>query len=504
MQHPAPAPRSTPAQAPRPRAKTGPARARLGLVLGPLLFCAILLIGPPEGMAAAPWTVAALTVLMALWWVTEAIPLAATALLPVAVLPTLGTASFAETASPYANPLIFLFLGGFLIALAIQRWNLHQRIALVILGLVGQRPDHLVAGFMTATAALSMWVSNTATAALMLPIGVSVLAMIEAGPTPPERARPIGTALMLGIAFGANIGGMATLIGTPPNALLAAFLAESWGIEIGFLEWMVFALPLSAVLLAACWLVLCRWAFPVPAAPVDGIADLLAERRAALGPMRGAERRVAAIFAAVALAWVLRPALVAVLPGLHLTDAAIAVLGGLALFAIPADRASRRPLLDWDDTLHLPWGVLILVGGGLSLGEAIGASGLSAHLTGLMQGLTGAPEWLLVGAVATAAMALSHVTSNTATAATLVPLAGALAISLGLSPLLLTLPVALAASCAFMLPVATPPNAIVFGSGRVSVPEMVRAGWRLSLISLALIGGGVVTLDLAGLMSAPG
>ncbi len=482
----------------------GQIRARIGLVLGPLIFAAMLLAGPPAGMAADTWTVAALTVLMALWWVTEALPIPATALLPVAVLPSLGATSFAEAAAPYANPLIFLFLGGFMIALAIQRWNLHQRIALFILGFVGQRPDHLVAGFMLATAGLSMWVSNTATAALMLPIGISVLAMMDAGPTPPDRARAIGVALMLGIAFGANIGGIATLIGTPPNALLAAYLAESWQIEIGFLEWMAFALPLSLVLLVGCWWVLCRWAFVVTPEPVAGIAELLAERRAALGPMGVAERRVALVFAAVAAAWVLRPALDAALPGLTLSDAVISVIAAVVLFAWPAGGGHRRALLRWEDTAQLPWGVLILVGGGLSLGEAIGSSGLADSLAGAMRGLTDWPGWLLVGLVAAGAMGLSHVTSNTATAATLIPLAGAMAISLGVSPLLLTLPVTLAASCAFMLPVATPPNAIVFGSGRVTVPDMVRAGMLISLISMALIGACVMALDWAGVMPAVG
>ncbi|MCG5516327.1 SLC13 family permease [Ectothiorhodospira sp. 9100] len=469
-------------------------RPRLGLALGPIIFATMLLLGPPGDMAPETWAVASLTALMAIWWVSEAIPIPATALLPVTLLPLLGASTISDAAAPYANPMFFLFLGGFMIALAIQRWNLHRRIALLILGLAGKRLDHLVAGFIAATAGLSMWVSNTATAALMLPIGISVLVLLEDKGVESEQIRNVGLALLLGIAFGANIGGMATLIGTPPNALLAAYMTENYDVNIGFVQWMMVGLPLAITLLIITWWVLCRWAFPVSPRPVEGIETLLQQQRSQLGAMTTPEKRVALVFLGVALAWICRPLLEKAFPGMAITDAGIAIAGALALFLIPANFKRHQFLLDWESTRQLPWGVLVLVGGGLSLGTAIGTSGLSDHVATALSQLSNWPTWTLVGVVALSAMLLSHVTSNTATAATVLPLAATLAVSLGHDPLLLAIPVALAASCAFMLPVATPPNAIVFSSERITVPDMVNAGWRLSLISIVL-----VTLAVFGL-----
>ncbi len=459
---------------------------RAGLLLGPAACIAILFVGPPAEVSPAAWDVVALAALMAIWWISEAIPIAATSLLPVALLPLLGVMSVAEATAPYANPLVFLFLGGFVIAQAIQRWGLHRRIALVILSLVGRRLDSLVGGFMAATAGLSMWVSNTATAALMLPIGLSVLGMLEER-CPALDSRNMAPALLLGIAFSANIGGMATLIGTPPNALLAGYMADTYGAPIGFGQWMILALPIALIMLVVTWWVLTRWIFPVSCREVGDVQRLLQEQRAQLGPMTHPERSVAAVFLLVALAWIARPLLDAWLPGLMLSDAGIAILGALILFVIPADWERHRFLMDWEPVRQIPWGVLVLVGGGLSLGSAIDGSGLAAHLTEPLTGLQDWPTWSLIALVATTAMLLSHVTSNTATAATLVPLTTALALGLGVDPLLLGVPVALAASCAFMLPVATPPNAIVFSSERLQVAEMVRAGARLSLVGIALI-----------------
>jgi len=454
----------------------------------------MLWVGPAGEMALPAWQVAALTLLMAIWWVTEAVPIPVTALLPVGLLPLMGVVDINEAAAPYANPLIFLFLGGFVIALGLQRWNLHRRIALVILDAAGQRLDQLVGGFMVATAGLSMWVSNTATAALMLPIGISVLLLLEDQGVTESEGRNFSLALLLGIAFGANIGGMATLIGTPPNALLAGYLSDHHGLGIGFVQWMAVGLPVALILLAACWWVLCRLAFSLSRRRIEGIDTLIRQQHEALGPVSGPERRVALVFAAVAFAWLTRPLLDTLIPGLSLTDPGIAILGALALFLIPAGGGRGENLLDWDATRQLPWGVLVLVGGGLSLGAAIGTSGLSGDVATALGVLAGLPVWIVVVMVALTAMLLSHVTSNTATAATLLPLAAALAVSFGEDPLLLTVPVALAASCAFMLPVATPPNAIVFGSGRINVPDMVRAGWRLSLLALVVVTVAVLVL----------
>lgn len=476
-------------------ADRGSLRPRIGLFLGPLLALVMLLSGAPAGMEAAAWSVGALALWMAVWWVTEAVPVPVTALLPILLLPLLDVSPITEAAAPYANPLIFLFLGGFLIARAIERWNLHRRIALQIVHFAGQRPDRLVAGFMLATAFLSMWISNTATAAMMLPIGLSVIALLE-GSREASVGPRFAVALLLGIAFGANIGGMGTLIGTPPNALLAAFMAEAYGVAIGFGQWMMVGVPVAALILVLAWWLLVRVAFPLGREDFPGLDRLFEERRAALGPLSGPERRVLVVFVAVAMTWMTRPLIEGWLPGLALSDPGIALAGAMALFLLPSGRIGGTPLLDWSATRDLPWGVLILVGGGLSLGTAIEASGLSAHIADGLVVLKGWPLWLVVGAVALLAMLLSHVTSNTATAATLLPLAAGVALTLEQPPLLLAVPVVLAASCAFMLPVATPPNAIVFGSERLTIPDMLRGGALIGLVAIAIIIPAVFFLAL--------
>ena len=448
-------------------------KVTLGLFLGPLAAALLLWMEAPADMPSAAWQVVALTAWMAVWWVLEPVPIAVTALLPVALLPLLGVGTIHSVAVPYANPLIFLFLGGFLLAEAIQRWGLHRRIAMLVLRVSGSRPDRLVAGFMLATAALSMWVSNTATAALMVPIGLSVLAMLErqggAG-----ASRHMALTLLLGIALAANIGGMGTLIGTPPNALLAGFMGESYGIEIGFAQWMAVAVPPSLLLLALAWWLLTRWVYPVERREVPGVAEMLADQARDLGRMTRPEQRVAAIFVLVALAWITRPLLERAL-GVELSDAGIAIIGALLLFVVPARWRQRQFLMDWESAKHLPWGVLIMVGGGLSLGTAIEGSGLAAVVAEGLGVFGSWPTWTMVAMVALAVMLMSHVTSNTATAAAILPLTASLTVSLGASPLLLS------------VPVATPPNAVVFASGRLSVAEMVRAGALISLAALVVI-----------------
>ncbi|TFH87083.1 SLC13/DASS family transporter [Billgrantia azerbaijanica] len=461
-------------------------RLGAGLLAGPLLALALGLLGPPAGVALTAWQVVALTAWMATWWVAEPVPIAVTALLPVAVLPLMGTLPIAAVTAPYANPLLFLFLGGFLLAEAIQRWNLHRRIAMLVLRFCGHRPHQLVGGFMFATAGLSMWVSNTATAALMVPIGLSVLGLLERRGGV-GASRHMALTLLLGIALAANIGGMGTLIGTPPNALLAGFMADNYAIEISFAQWMLFAVPPSLALLALAWWLLTRVVYPLPREALPEVAQLIEEQAADLGRMTPPERRVAAIFALVALAWVTRPLLQGCLPGVELSDAGIAIIAAVLLFAVPARWRERQFLLDWESARHLPWGVLVLVGGGLSLGSAIETSGLAATVAEGLAAFGDWPTWGLVAVVATVVMLISHVTSNTATAAAILPLTASLTVSLGASPLLLSVPVAMAASCAFMLPVATPPNAVVFASGKLKVVDMVRAGALVSLAAVLVI-----------------
>jgi sodium-dependent dicarboxylate transporter 2/3/5 len=466
-------------------------RRTIGLFAGPILLIVFLALPGPAGMSPGAWRTAAVGILMATWWVTEAIPIPATALVPLALFPVLGVAGIRDTAAPYANPIIFLFLGGFMIALAMQRWGLHRRIALTVVQALGTRPNRLVLGFMVATAFLSMWVSNTATAVMMLPIGLSVIGLVAPDadlepdtPGLPDRTN-FGTALMLGIAYAASLGGLGTLIGTPPNALLAGFLETSYGYEIGFARWMLVGLPLAMVALPVAWWVLTRVAFPVRIGEIPGGRAMIRDRLRELGPLSRGERRVAVVFGTTAAAWVVRPLLDDWVPGL--SDAGIAMLAALSLFLIPVDRGRGQFTLHWDDTAELPWGVLILFGGGLSLAAAVTATGLAEWIGTALSGLETWPTVLLVVTVTAVIVFLTELTSNTATAAAFLPILGPLAVALGENPLLLAVPAALGASCAFMMPVATPPNAIIYGSGYVTIPQMARAGLVLNLILIALI-----------------
>ena len=468
---------------------------RSGLWLGPLVATVILLIPTDETMA---FRAAAVAALMAIWWITEAVPLAATALVPLVLFPILGVLRMADAAAPYANPVVFLFLGGFLLALAMQRWGLHRRIALAMVARVGTSPPRLVLGFMLATAFISMWISNTATAAMMVPIGIAICDLLK--PSDPDAPFPFGTALMLGIAYAATIGGVATLIGTPPNAIFAAAAAELLGRPIGFADWLVVGVPVAAVLLPLTWVLLMRQ-FPPGELP-SGAAAVLRDERAQLGPLHRGEKITAIVFALMAAAWVLRepkelgaftfPGLATFWPGID--DATIAIAGALLLFILPAS-ADRR-VLEWEDTRALPWGVLLLFGGGLSLARSFETSGLSAMIGQGVQTLAGAPEWVLLLTAAALFVTLSELASNTAIAAMSMPILAATAAGVGLPPVPLMAVGALACSCAFMLPVGTPPNAIVFGSGHIRVSQMAGAGIWLNLIAVG-------TIVAAGLVLAP-
>ena len=460
---------------------------RIGLGAGLGVFVLLCLLPAPAGLPLPAWRAAAVAVLMALWWMTEAIPIPATALLPLVLFPVLGVASPAAAAAPYGNPLIYLFLGGFLIALGMERWQLHRRLALTIIQAMGTRPARIVAGFMLASAALSMWISNTATAMMMLPIGVSVIELVErpAAGDDPRHGRNFAVALLLGIAYGCSIGGMGTLIGTPTNALLAAFLVDSYQLQLGFLQWMLVALPLVVAGLVLTWLVLTRLVFPLRVAEVPGSRELVAGELAALGPMSTPEKKVAAVFALTAGLWVTQPLLERWVSGL--SDTGIAVAGALLLFLLPAGGSDGGRLLDWTATSRLPWGVLLLFGGGLSLAAAINQSGLAGWIGGGVGELSSWPLLAIVMLVALLIVFLTELTSNTATAAAFLPVLASVAGGLGRDPLLLLVPATLAASCAFMLPVATPPNAIVFGSGHISIPQMARAGVVLNLIFWVLV-----------------
>jgi sodium-dependent dicarboxylate transporter 2/3/5 len=441
-------------------------------------------------MPPVAWQVDGVAALMAIWWVTEALPIPVTALVPIVAFPLTGVATINQAAAPYANPLIFHFLGGFMLALALERWKLHRRIALTILKQFGARPSALVAGFLMATASLGMWVSNTATALMMLPIALSVIGLLHAdgvATMAPKEDRNFGLALLLGIAYGASIGGLGTLIGTPPNALLAAYMADTYGQQIGFGQWMLLGVPMVMAMLPLAWLVLTKFAFPVGNATIAGADRIIRDELAALGHMSAPEKRVAGVCLIVAMLWMVRPAINTLVPGLSLSDPVIAVFGAFALFITPADLRKGEFLLNWDWAKRLPWGVLILFGGGLSLASAISTSGLAEWISQLMKSSAEWPYFFIVLLVAGIVIFLTEITSNTATAAIFLPLAASFALSISASPFMLMVTVALAASCAFMMPVATPPNAIIFSSGAVTVPHMARAGTLPNLAAIFAI-----------------
>jgi sodium-dependent dicarboxylate transporter 2/3/5 len=477
----------------------------IGLVTGPALaLLTYILLSPGAGGNAGELdqsgrVTAAVAVWMATWWLTEAIPLAATALLPLVLFPLAGALPIRDAAAPYASPLIFLFLGGFIIGLAIQRFGLHRRIALRLLLLVGTSPRRLVGGFMLASALLSMWISNTATAIMMLPIGASVLSMLKeesaaaGGPaicTPGEMAA-FATALALGIAYACSIGGMGTLVGTPPNLVLAAFLDRHYGIDISMARWLGVGLPLVALLLPLTWWYLTRIALRVPATPLPCGREVIAAELARLGPMERGERTALVVFLLTALAWILRPQLAAWTGLAGLDDTVIAMLGALSLFVIPVDSPPRTFAMDWATAAKVPWEVLLLFGGGLSLAAAIGANGVDAYIGAGFSALGGAPTVLLVVLVIATVVFLTEVTSNTAVTTTLLPVLAATAQATGTPPGMLLTGAALAASCAFMLPVATPPNAIVFASGYVRAADMARVGLGLNLMAIVVVTASV-------------
>ncbi len=476
---------------------------RGGLIAGPVVGALMLALGPPAGMDPVAWRAAAAAAWMAIWWMTEALPVAVTALLPVVLFPMLSVAPVREATAPYGHPTIFLFLGGFMLARAIEKWGLHKRIALNVLLKVGSDGRALVGGFMLAAALLSMWVTNTATTMMLLPIGLAIIAMVDVAVSDvPARTRwNFQTALLLGIAYAATIGGMATLVGTPPNTLLAGFMEESYGVEIGFGRWMMVGLPVSLMMLPLAWLALTRIVYPVEITTGASTRQLLSKMLGELGGMSSAEKRLSLVFVLTALSWMLRPQLDN-LPALQgLSDAGIAIAAAISLFVIPAGNPSGERLLDWDTARGLPWGILILFGGGLSLAAAVSGSGLAAAIGSGLGGLSAVGLGVLVVVTAALIILLTELTSNLATTATFLPVVASIALQLGFDPMILAVPVALAASCAFMLPVATPPNAIVYGAEKFGIPAMARAGAVINFIGIvvvSLVSIFLVPLVLAG------
>ncbi len=467
----------------------------VGLAIGIAGFALMFVFFSPAGLDRPAQVAAAVGVLMAIWWATEAIPLPVTALLPIIVFPLADVATLADSAAPYADPVIFLFLGGFLVALAVERSQLHRRMALIIFRALGRSGSGLIAGFMLASALISMWISNTSTTLMLFPIAMSLaLVVSETSPGLSDKQRKdFKIALLLGLAYGASIGGVATLVGSPTNAFMAGFLLSEYGREIEFARWMLIGVPVSLIMLPLGWLLLTRILFPVRFASSPETRAALALRYRDLGPMSKAERRTAVVFALLVIGWIARKPIAATLGLEGLSDAGVAMAAGLMAFVIPSG-TDRCALVDWSDTTRLPWGILLLFGGGLSLAAALSSSGLTLWLGQQLAPLGAANPILLVVAITSLVVFLTELTSNVATTATLLPVIAALAVELGIDPLMLAVPVTIAASCAFMLPVATPPNAIVFSSGEIQIKDMMRAGLWLNFISIVLVSSVAVWL----------
>jgi sodium-dependent dicarboxylate transporter 2/3/5 len=462
---------------------------RVGLALGPLLFLLMTFSNPPEGLSPEGWSAAAIGIWMAIWWATEALNIAVTALLPIVLFPMLGIATIEATVTPYSSKVIYLFLGGFIIAFAMQRWNLHRRIALSVLQYAGGNGRSLVGGFMLASALISMWVMNTSTTMMLLPIAISIITVIHktVGGLDESAKQDFQYSLLLGVAYVATIGGMATLVGTAPNAMLAQFMKDQYQSDIAFSDWMMVGLPLSAVMLPLAWLALTRFVFKVDFVTSSEGRSELRRMKTDLGDVTVPEKRVAIIFVITASAWIFRKLLIQI-PGLEaLDDSLIAIAGAVMLFVVPSGEKTDPLLLRWQYAEKLPWGVIVLFGGGLTLAAAVSSTGLAAWLGTNLQAIGALPLFVIVVIVATLIIFLTELTSNVATTVTFLPVVGAIAIEAGYDPIVLAVPVTFAASCAFMLPVATPPNAIVFGSGMLTIPRMARAGLVLNLVGIVLV-----------------
>jgi len=493
--------------------------AWIGLGLGPILAIVawFLLPGlrldeagtPIGGLTDAGRMTGAVAVLMACWWLTEAIPLSATALLPLVVFPVGGVLSFSVAASPYASEVIFLFMGGFILGLAMERCGLHKRVAMLTVLLVGTSPKRLVGGFMLASAMISMWVSNTATAIMMLPIALSVITLVRerhAPPGTPPEARPspdpnFESTLMLGVAYAASIGGVATLIGSPPNAVFKGFVESHFEHAVGFTDWMKVGLPLVVVYLPLAWFYMTSISQPVRLKEISGGKGMIRGELAALGRMNLGEWVVLLVFLLTVALWVFRPAIIELalahgVPGVRsLNDASIVLFSCLLLFAIPIKPRERVFAMDWQTATRLPWGTLILFGGGLSLAAAISANGLDVYIGQFFTGLAGLPTWLVVLVLVAVVIFASELASNTAIATAILPILAAAAPSMGIDPFRLLIPATIAASMAFMLPVGTPPNAIVYATGHVTMSQMLRAGFGLNMLAVVAI---TVATELLG------
>ena len=459
---------------------------RLGFILGPLTYTLILLFFKPKGLSEAAIAILASTAWMAIWWITEAIPIAMTSLLPIVLFPLSGGMELSTTTASFGHKYIFLYMGGFIIAIAIEKWNLHKRIALNIINIIGSDIKKIILGFMVATAFLSMWISNTATAVMMLPIGIAIISQLKDNPNTVENeTRLFGKALMLAIAYSASIGGIATLIGTPPNLVLAGVVLNTYGYEITFFQWFLFGFPIAVLLLFICWKYLTSYAYNFKQMEFPGGKTEIKRLLKLLGKISYEEKIVAIIFGTTAFFWITRSFIfVKFIP--KLDDTIIAIIFAIALFLIPT-KDKKQQLMAWEDAVKLPWGIILLFGGGLAIANGFESTGLAVWLGNQMTVFEGLTTIILIVILVAAINFLTEITSNTATTAMILPVLAPMAMTVDIHPFILMVGAAVAASCAFMLPVATPPNAIVFGSGYLRIPDMAGKGFVMNILSIIIV-----------------
>ncbi|MFH4965890.1 DASS family sodium-coupled anion symporter [Gaetbulibacter sp. M235] len=461
-------------------------KQKVGLFFGPLSFVLIILFYHPQGLNDAANAILASASWIAIWWISEAIPIAATALLPMVLFPLSGGMGLNETTASYGHKYVFLYVGGFILAIAIEKWKLHRRIALTIIKVVGTNVTNIILGFMIATAFLSMWISNTATAVMILPVGMAIITQLKDNPQTIENENLIfGKALMLSIAYSASIGGMSTLIGTPPNLVFAGVIKEVYHVEISFFQWFIFGFPISVVLLFMCWYYLTRFAFKFEQKEFPGGRQEIKKQLKGLGKISKEEKIVFTVFVCTAFAWITRSFLIKrFIPGID--DTIIAVFFAILLFILPANKKGTK-IINWEDAVKLPWGIVLLFGGGMALALGFESSGLAIWIGERMALLGSVPLFVLLLILITSVNFLTEITSNLATTAMLLPVLVSLASAVGVHPYLLLVGATMAASCAFMLPVATPPNAVVFGSGYLKMEDMVTKGFWMNIMSIILL-----------------
>lgn len=460
------------------------------VLLGPLCFVIMHWIPAPGVFSPEAWKVLAMASFMLIWWISEAVPIAVTSLLPLVLLPSMGVAKLDAAAAPYANPVVYLFMGGFVIALAMEKWALHKRIALYIINLTGTNANGIIGGFMLATAFISMWISNTATAIMMLPIGLSIISLLQnqisANIENEKGLRNFSICMMLAIAVGANIGGTATIIGTPPNVVFAGYMRENFNIEVTFITWMMIGTPFAIILLICTYFLIVKLLFPNNLGNFVGAREIIKGEKENLGPMTTGEKLTLFVFISTALSWIFRLQIDTLFPAIKISDTTIALVAAMLLFIIPVSLHKKEFLLNWSDTEKLPWGILLLFGGGLSLADSLANTGIINIIGDQFKDLDTA-GWVFILGLTTVSLFLTEVMSNVALVTIFLPVVGAIAVGAGIPPIQLCIPVTIAASCAFMFPMSTPPNAIVFASGRITIGQMAKAGFILNLITIVVI-----------------